>query len=121
MLKTQVSHLNKINGEHEEKIYIKEEEISTLREKVVDQIEEELNYEFKIEEMTKENNRLKANAQQSQKRQEVQQALLENYRTEIKKLQETTQARLQELTDLICPPDPEEEPTTKFEVLEEEF
>ena len=32
----------------EEKTYLKDEEISSLKEKVVDQIEEELNYEFKI-------------------------------------------------------------------------
>ena len=37
-IKSELIYLNKINGEYEEKIYIKEEEISTLREKVVDQI-----------------------------------------------------------------------------------
>jgi len=47
-MKSENANISKINGEYEEKIYLKEEEISTLREKVVDQIEEELNYEFKI-------------------------------------------------------------------------
>jgi uncharacterized protein YoxC len=43
-LKSENARLNSSNAEYEEKIYMKEEEISTLREKVVDQIEEELNY-----------------------------------------------------------------------------
>ena len=43
-LKSENGRLNSSNAEYEEKIYMKEEEISTLREKVVDQIEEELNY-----------------------------------------------------------------------------
>lgn len=43
-LKSENGRLNSSNAEYEERIYMKEEEISTLREKVVDQIEEELNY-----------------------------------------------------------------------------
>lgn len=52
-MKTENNRLNEINEELEEKVYIKEEEISSLKEKVVDQIEEELNYEFKIEQLQK--------------------------------------------------------------------
>ena len=44
LLKGENSRLNEVNSDLEEKIYLKDEEISSLKEKVVDQIEDELNY-----------------------------------------------------------------------------
>lgn len=44
IVKGENTRVNKANEELEEKAYLKDEEISSLKEKVVDQIEEELNY-----------------------------------------------------------------------------
>ena len=44
LLKGENNRLNEVNSDLEEKIYLKDEEISSLKEKVVDQIEDELNY-----------------------------------------------------------------------------
>ena len=60
LLKTENNRVNKINEDLQEKVYLKDEEISSLKEKVVDQIEEQLNYEFKIEQLLKENQNIKA-------------------------------------------------------------
>ena len=59
LLKTENNRVNKINEDLQEKVYLKDEEISSLKEKVVDQIEEQLNYEFKIEQLLKENQDIK--------------------------------------------------------------
>ena len=47
---------------------MKDEEVSSLKEKVVDQIEEELNYEFKIEQLGKENQNLKNSKEELEKK-----------------------------------------------------
>ncbi len=119
--------MNEIVQEYESDFYLKDEEISilqeeigSLKEKMANQIETELNLEFRTEQVLKENERLKMakeDLEQGLRKKELE--VLE-MKLEAKALLQISSTRIEEMMNHLKDQPQEIDETDKFEVLEEE-
>jgi hypothetical protein len=119
--------MNEIVQEYESDFYLKDEEISilqeeigSLKEKMANQIETELNLEFRTEQVLKENERLKMakeDLEQGLRKKELE--VLE-MKLEAKALLQISSTRIEEMMNHLKDKPQEIDETDKFEVLEEE-
>lgn len=119
--------MNEIVQEYESDFYLKDEEISilqeeigSLKEKMANQIETELNLEFRSEQVLKENERLKMakeDLEQGLRKKELE--VLE-MKLEAKALLQISSTRIEEMMNHLKDKPQEIDETDKFEVLEEE-
>ena len=103
LLKADNARLNRSNAEYEEKLYIKEDEICSLKEKVVDQIEEELNHEFNIEQLTKDITALREIKVQMEYQMVRQAQDMEEVKRKARLMQESANKKLKEVSDWLNP------------------